>query len=75
MPTTAPPPVIDDSDTPGTYVTDGEQLYRVLGTAEPRHGFVAIEDCRSLEVYLVEAAELLAWDLKAVCPRAAAAFA
>jgi hypothetical protein len=73
MPTTAPPPAIDNAAIPGTYLTDGEQLYRVLGPPEPRHGFVAVEDCRSLEIYLVQTAELLAFDLTAVCNRAAAA--
>jgi hypothetical protein len=73
MPTTAPTPALDNAAIPGTYLTDGEQLYRVLGPPEPRHGFVAVEDCRTLEIYLVQAVELLAWDLTAVCHPAAAA--
>jgi hypothetical protein len=58
---------LDDGDVPGTYLTDGEALYRVLGAGEPRGTFVAIEDCRSLEVFLVETRELRAWDLFSVC--------
>lgn len=56
----------DDADAPGTYVTDGERLYRLLGIGEPPDGFVGLEDCASLDVVLVLGEELRGWDLTVV---------
>ena len=62
----------DDAQTPGTYVTDGEQLYRLLGAGEPRRGFVWIEDCMTLELTVVHSSELRGWDMTPVCQQAIA---
>lgn len=59
--------LLDDAETPGTYVIDGERLLRLLGSGEPRRGYVGIEDCISLEVVFVRNEELRAWDLTPVC--------
>lgn len=56
----------DDPDVPGLYLTDGEQLYRLLQTDAPRPGFVEIEDCATLDVVVVHRAELRAWDMRPV---------
>ena len=63
---------LDDADTPGTYVTDGEQLYRLLGAGEPRRGFVWIENCATLEITVVHNSELRGWDMTPVCGHAIA---
>ena len=63
----------DDPDMPGTYLTDGEQLFRVLGSGQPRRGYVEVEDCTSLHVWLVHIRELTGWGMRAVCPHAIAA--
>ena len=63
---------IDDPEAPGTYVTDGEHLYRLVGAREPRHGYVGMEDCSSLEIVFVDDRELRGWELTPVCQRAMA---
>lgn len=50
--------VADDPDAPGQYMTDGERLFRLLGDGEPRHGYLAIEDCLTLDVVLVDSRDL-----------------
>lgn len=50
--------VADDPDAPGTYLTDGERLFRLLGDGETRHGYLAIEDCMTLDVVLVDGRDL-----------------
>jgi hypothetical protein len=72
MSTTTPQPhlslaVHDDPDMPGRYVTDGERLFRLLGPAAVRNNFIEIEDCKSLEVWLVDARELRSWGMSLVC--------
>ena len=59
----------DDPSTPSKYVTDGVQLYRLIGSGEPRRGFVWIENCTTLEITVVHSSELRAWDMRPVCPR------
>lgn len=63
---------LDDAQTPGTYVTDGEQLYRLMGAGEPRRGFVWIENCKTLEITVVHSSELRGWDMTPICPQAIA---
>lgn len=59
-------PRYDDPDGPGLYLTDGEQLYRLLRTDAPRQGFVELEDCATLDVVVVHRDELRAWDMRPV---------
>jgi len=43
----------------GSYFTDGTNLYRLLGPISAQHeDLVGIENCRSLDVMLMPAAEL-----------------
>ena len=51
------------------YLTNGVSLYRILGPVDDDHGCViAIEDCRSLDVILVQADELHCGNFRAVAP-------
>ena len=53
----------------GSYMTDGLDLYRLLGPLEAAgipEDLVAIEDCHSLDVVVVEAGELARWQLRPV---------
>ena len=52
----------------GTYLTDGERLFRVeRGFADPEaHGLALIEDCRTLETYVFSADELCTQQLEFV---------
>ena len=80
MPTTTTQPtlslaVYDDPDLPGRYLTDGEHLFRVLGPGVVRKSYIEIEDCRTLEVWLVDSRELRLWGMSAVCHSAMAAAA
>lgn len=63
---------LDDPDIPGTYITDGDELYRLLGAGEPRRGFIWIENCRTLEIAVVHSFELRGWDVTPVCSPAIA---
>ncbi len=56
----------DDPELPGTYVTDGERLFRLVGSDEPRRGFVGLEDCATLDIVLVLGEELRGWDLTVI---------
>lgn len=68
---TQPPPIdfaeIDDPDLPGRYMTDGNHLFRLMGPGQVRNGYIEIEDCGTLEVWLVDSRELRSWGLSAVC--------
>src|SRR4051812_40891183 len=57
----------DDPDLPGRYMTDGEHLFRLLGSAAVRNNYIEIEDCRTFEVWLVDARELRSWGMSVVC--------
>ena len=77
MSTTMPQPhlslaVYDDPDMPGRYMTDGDQLFRILGPAAVRNSYIELEDCRTLEVWLVDARDLRSWGLSIVCNHAVA---
>ena len=49
------------------YLTDGVSLYRILGPVDDDNGCViAIEDCRSLDVILVQADQLHSGSFRAV---------
>ena len=53
--------VIAPADVPaaGSYLTDERRLLRVLGEhAGTDHGLVEVEDCSTLDVWLLEAEEL-----------------
>ena len=52
----------------GAYLTDGERLLRVeRGFADPEaHGLAMLEDCRTLEIYVVSAHELLTLEIHPV---------
>lgn len=61
--------LVHDDGGAGSYVTDGLDLYRLLGPVEApgvAEGLVAIEDCHSLDVVLVEAGELARWQMRPV---------
>ncbi len=61
--------LVHDGGGAGSYMTDGLDLYRLLGPLEAAgipEDLVAIEDCHSLDVVLVEAAELARWQLRQV---------
>jgi hypothetical protein len=77
--TPTPPPIssarYDDPELPGRYMTDGEHLFRLLGPGVVRNGYIEIEDCKTLEVWLVDSRELRAWSMSAVCHHAMAAAA
>lgn len=76
MSTTTQTPVVsvalDDPGGPGTYMTDGARLLRLVGVCDSRGGYVAIEDCASLDGSPVTRREPHAWDLTPVCRRAVA---
>jgi hypothetical protein len=73
MPATAAPQpnlslaVYDDPDLPGRYLTDGEHLFRLLGADVVRNNYIEIEDCKTLEIWLVDSGELRSWGMWAVC--------
>jgi hypothetical protein len=61
--------LVHDDGGAGRYVTDGLDLYRLLGPLEApgiTEGVVAIEDCHSLDVVLVEESELASWRMRPV---------
>ncbi|HEV3048330.1 MAG TPA: hypothetical protein VGY13_13330 [Solirubrobacteraceae bacterium] len=49
------------------YVTDGTNLYRFVGWGM-RKGFAELEDCRSLDLLVVSARELLSQRIRPVAP-------
>jgi hypothetical protein len=55
---------------PGTYLTDGVHLLRAVSSpiVEAGRGFVAVEDCRTLDVVLYAQEELAALRLRLVRP-------
>jgi hypothetical protein len=58
----------DDGEA-GRYLTDGVDLYRVLGPLDLPGGpgaMVGIEDCRTLELVLVTPTELDSWHMRPV---------
>lgn len=72
MPITTAPPTLgaaeyDDPDLPGRYLTDGTSLFRLLGPGQAHNGYVEIEDCKTLEVWIVDSYELRSWSVSAVC--------
>lgn len=61
--------LVHDEGGAGRYATDGLDLYRILGALEApgiTEGLIAIEDCHSLDVVLVEEAELASWQMRPV---------
>ena len=61
--------IADHAGRASRYLTDGVDLYRCLGGLLPGPGqFVALENCRSLEVILLPVKELHARRLRAVTP-------
>ena len=61
--------LVHDDGGAGQYVTDGLDLYRILGALEVpgiTEGLIAIEDCHSLDVVLVEEGELASWQMRPV---------
>jgi hypothetical protein len=51
------------------YLTDGTNLYRFVGWGM-RQGFAELEDCRSLDVLVVSARQLLSQHMRPVAPAA-----
>jgi hypothetical protein len=63
--------IIERTGSETVYLTDGVRLYRILGPIDDDNGYViAIEDCRSLDVILVQADELHCGKFRAVAPAA-----
>jgi hypothetical protein len=61
--------LVHDDGSAGRYATDGIDLYRLLGplvAPGSAEGLVAIEDCHSLDVVLVEEGELASWRMRPV---------
>lgn len=61
--------LVRDDGAAGRYMTDGLDLYRLLGPLEAPgvpEGLIAIEDCHSLDVVLVETEELARWQTRPV---------
>jgi hypothetical protein len=61
-------PVENSPITSGRYLTDGERLYRNLGSVDGSHELVGLEDCSSLDVLLACSAELRDGALQVVEP-------
>jgi hypothetical protein len=58
-----------DDGSAGQYLTDGVDLYRVLGPlAVPgaSETMIAVEDCRTLDLVLASSAELERWRVRRV---------
>ncbi|HWK18192.1 MAG TPA: hypothetical protein VNR66_12125 [Solirubrobacteraceae bacterium] len=56
-----------DEVRPGTYVTDGVNLYRhIVSFNPPGVRMVQLEDCMSLELLLVPAVEYRSWQVRPV---------
>lgn len=56
-----------DEVRPGTYVTDGVNLYRhIVSFNPPRARIVELEDCKSLDVLLVPTGEYRSWGVRPV---------
>jgi hypothetical protein len=52
---------------PGTYVTDGVNLYRhIVSFNPPGAHMVQLEDCKSLELLLIPTAEYRSWQVRPV---------
>ena len=56
-----------DDVRPGTYVTDGVNLYRhIVSFNPPGARMVQLEDCKSLELLLVPTVEYGSWQVRPV---------
>ena len=56
-----------DAFRPGTYVTDGVNLYRhIVSFNPPGARMVQLEDCMSLELLLVPTLEYRSWQVRPV---------
>ncbi len=56
-----------DDVRPGTYVTDGVNLYRhIVSFNPPGARMVQLEDCKSLELLLVPTVEYRSWQVRPV---------
>jgi hypothetical protein len=59
-----------DDGRPGSYLTDGTRLFRLLGRFPGGdRGLAGLEDCRSLELVLLPAEELRQLSLRPVVAR------
>jgi len=65
--------VRDDEARPSAYLTDGVELYRMLGSLDvpgSAEELVAVEDCRTLDLVLASRAELARWRVRPVAAAA-----
>ena len=58
-------PVEQPRFAPGSYLTDGHRLLRIVGGV-PDDALCAVEDCRSLELILIPVDELASLPLRPV---------